>query len=182
MPSVTAAPSQPALTPRRRELLDAALHVVADEGLRGLTHRAVDREAGLAEGSTSAYFRSRDALQSALADFVSRRLSADVERLGEELAERGDDAELLAAATARLFGDWLDNPTFLRARLELTVAAARDQALAERFLIWRRELVNVVDRILSTRRTGSSPTGAAPSAETTGSRSASAASCTRARP
>ena len=40
MPVDTASPST-GLTPRRRELLRAALHVVADEGLRGLTHRAV---------------------------------------------------------------------------------------------------------------------------------------------
>ena len=31
------------LTPRRRELLDAARAVTAAHGLRGLTHRAVDR-------------------------------------------------------------------------------------------------------------------------------------------
>ena len=43
-------------SPRRRQLLDAALHVIADEGLRGLTHRAVDRRAGLPEGTCSAFF------------------------------------------------------------------------------------------------------------------------------
>ena len=66
------------LTPRRRELIEAALHVVADEGLRGLTHRAVDRRAELPEGSCSAYFRTRRALQTALTEYVVGTLAADV--------------------------------------------------------------------------------------------------------
>jgi DNA-binding transcriptional regulator YbjK len=47
---------------RREEALDAAIRVLGSEGSRGLTHRRVDREAGLPGGSTSNYFRSRDAL------------------------------------------------------------------------------------------------------------------------
>ena len=47
---------------RRTEILDAALRVLAEHGMRGLTHRAVDAAAGIAPGSTSYYFRSRSAL------------------------------------------------------------------------------------------------------------------------
>ena len=56
---------------RRSTLLDAAVEVVTSSGLRGLTHRAVDARAGLAEGTTSAYFRTRLALLSALCDHVA---------------------------------------------------------------------------------------------------------------
>ena len=59
MPDPAAPEEPPTLSPRRRQLLEAALHVIADEGLRGLTHRAVDRRAGLPEGSCSAYLRTR---------------------------------------------------------------------------------------------------------------------------
>ncbi len=41
---------------------DAAIEVIAAEGMRGLTHRAVDRAAGLPVGSTSYYARTRAAL------------------------------------------------------------------------------------------------------------------------
>ncbi len=41
---------------------DAAIEVIAAEGMRGLTHRAVDRAAGLPAGSTSYYARTRAAL------------------------------------------------------------------------------------------------------------------------
>jgi DNA-binding transcriptional regulator YbjK len=47
---------------RRTEILDAALRVLAEHGMRGLTHRAVDAAAAIAAGSTSYYFRSRSAL------------------------------------------------------------------------------------------------------------------------
>jgi len=55
--------------PTRRELVaDAAVTVLARDGLRGLTHRAVDAEAGLPGGSTSNCFRSRSALVEAVVD------------------------------------------------------------------------------------------------------------------
>src|SRR6476661_513579 len=47
---------------RRTVILDAALRVLAEHGMRGLTHRAVDAAAEIAPGSTSYYFRSRSAL------------------------------------------------------------------------------------------------------------------------
>lgn len=47
---------------RRTILADAAITTLARQGSRGLTHRAVDRTAGLAEGTTSFYFRTRQAL------------------------------------------------------------------------------------------------------------------------
>ena len=53
---------------RRTQLLDAALAVVADKGMKGLTHRAVDAAAQVAEGTTSNYFRSRAALVEAVLD------------------------------------------------------------------------------------------------------------------
>lgn len=54
--------------PTRPELVaDAAVTVLARDGLRGLTHRAVDAEAGLPDGSTSNCFRSRSALLQAIA-------------------------------------------------------------------------------------------------------------------
>ncbi len=54
------------MTSRPELLADAAVAVLARDGLRGLTHRAVDAEAGLPGGSTSNYFRSRSALLQAV--------------------------------------------------------------------------------------------------------------------
>lgn len=56
---------------RVETLSDAAIHLIATEGLRALTHRAVDRCAGLPQGSTSYYAPTR----AALLELVARRLT-----------------------------------------------------------------------------------------------------------
>jgi DNA-binding transcriptional regulator YbjK len=133
--------SRPA-TPRRRQLLDAAVAVLAAEGLRGLTHRAVDRAAGLPEGSCSAYLRTRSALQQALAEHVSGHLLADVDALAERLRTDPDCDGV--TATRDLLLHWLEDPDLLLARLELTMAARRDPELARLLAEQRARLVDVV--------------------------------------
>ncbi|MEU0883216.1 TetR family transcriptional regulator [Lentzea sp. NPDC005914] len=82
----------------RKDLItDTAIRIVAEHGMRGLTHRAVDREAGLPEGSTSAYFRTRKAL---VEGFVERL--ATLERL--DVAPDPDD---VAGSIARTLDSWL---------------------------------------------------------------------------
>ncbi|TQM82275.1 TetR family transcriptional regulator [Saccharothrix saharensis] len=51
---------------RQQQVLDAAIRVLGTGGMRQLTHRAVDTEAGLPQGSTSNHFRTRDALVGAV--------------------------------------------------------------------------------------------------------------------
>jgi len=66
---------------------DAAIEVIAAEGMRGLTHRAVDRAAGLPPGSTSYYARTRAALlELAIARMVELD-RVDIEPPPERLAE-----------------------------------------------------------------------------------------------
>jgi AcrR family transcriptional regulator len=56
---------------RRETLLDAAIQVLGEHGIRALTHRAVDAEAGVAAGSTANYFPTREALLEAIVERVS---------------------------------------------------------------------------------------------------------------
>ena len=62
---------------RRDRLADAGLAVLAREGARGVTYRAVERAAGLPAGTTSNYFRNRDDLLAALATGIYERLAPD---------------------------------------------------------------------------------------------------------
>lgn len=142
-------PATEELSPRRREILAAATTVLARQGNRGLTHRAVDREAGLSEGSSSAYFRTRDALIGALGDFVAARMSADVQAMGARLATCPGDHERATAEVSRLLLGWLEHPDVLTARLELSIAATRDPGLAARFTEWRDDLVGMVREVLA---------------------------------
>ncbi|MFD3555918.1 TetR/AcrR family transcriptional regulator [Streptomyces goshikiensis] len=74
------------MAPDRRTLLaDTALDVLADEGIRGLTHRAVDRKATMPPGTTSAYFRTRAALLTALVTRLVQLDQAELHTMAEEL-------------------------------------------------------------------------------------------------
>ena len=66
---------------RRSDLADAAIETLAAGGMRGLTHRAVDRRAGLPEGSTSYYFRTRQALLQAVVERLAELITAEIPAL-----------------------------------------------------------------------------------------------------
>ena len=71
---------------RTRQVGDAAIAVLADQGARGLTHRAVDRAAGLPPGTTSNYARTREAL---LTLALARIAELDAEEGAARLYENG---------------------------------------------------------------------------------------------
>jgi DNA-binding transcriptional regulator YbjK len=86
---------------RREQVLDAAITVLGTRGVRGVTHRAVDAEAGVPQGTTSNHFRTRDALFEGVVErFAERERSAF-----EDLARAADPRtpEALAAVLA----DWI---------------------------------------------------------------------------
>ncbi|WP_327281973.1 MULTISPECIES: TetR family transcriptional regulator [unclassified Streptomyces] len=62
---------------RRAALLDAAIEVLAREGSRGLTLRAVDAEAGVPTGTTSNYFANRGQLLVQILHRTRERLTPD---------------------------------------------------------------------------------------------------------
>jgi DNA-binding transcriptional regulator YbjK len=114
---------------RRRILCDAAIQLLADEGAKGLTHRKVEQRAGLPDGTTSSYFRTRSALLRATAERVAELDAAEF----EAVMRRGDPAEttttlsVLADLVMRsATGPGLDRS---RARYELALHAHRDEVL-----------------------------------------------------
>lgn len=65
----------------REDLLDAAISVLGERGIHGLTHRAVDAAAGRPTGSTANHFRTRDALLNAVVERFAARERANWEDL-----------------------------------------------------------------------------------------------------
>ncbi|PRY34125.1 TetR/AcrR family transcriptional regulator [Umezawaea tangerina] len=90
-------------------LADAAIHVVATHGMRGLTHRAVDARAGVPQGSTSAYFRTRKALVEGLVRRLADVETADIDatRLTSQTSDGPPDLDRVAAGVAALLDHWL---------------------------------------------------------------------------
>ncbi|MFJ9641971.1 TetR/AcrR family transcriptional regulator [Streptomyces sp. NPDC101206] len=62
---------------RRTALLDAAIEVLAREGSRGLTLRAVDAEAGVPTGTASNYFANRSQLLVQILHRTRERITPD---------------------------------------------------------------------------------------------------------
>jgi AcrR family transcriptional regulator len=92
------------MTSRREHLLDAAIRVLGEGGVRAVTHRAVDGEAGLAAGSTANLFSTREALFAGIVERFSQRERENFEEvaiticptspaeLGRALAEAAKDS------------------------------------------------------------------------------------------
>ncbi|SEP91413.1 transcriptional regulator, TetR family [Lentzea xinjiangensis] len=71
---------------RRTALLDAAIDVLAEEGARGLTYRAIDTRARVPAGTASNYFANRDELMSEVMTRVHERLTPSGESVAKSLA------------------------------------------------------------------------------------------------
>ncbi|MFJ8109855.1 TetR/AcrR family transcriptional regulator [Streptomyces sp. NPDC096132] len=108
---------------RRAALVDAGIDVLAREGARGLTFRAVDTAAGVPTGTASNYFTGRDDLLRQIDARLHVRLAPDPAVLGD-LMKRPRDRALVTAfmhdLLARATGDRTGYLALLEMRLEAT--------------------------------------------------------------
>ncbi|MFF2731201.1 TetR/AcrR family transcriptional regulator [Streptomyces sp. NPDC058008] len=126
-PAAPRGSARPPGRPRAGLIADAALALLAERGMRGLTHRAVDERAGLPQGSTSNHARTREALL----EVTVRRLAELEGRVlipGELRAAGGPDQ--MAAGLAHALHRYLTGSTeLLVCRYELALEATRRPGL-----------------------------------------------------
>ncbi|QBR73514.1 TetR/AcrR family transcriptional regulator [Microbacterium sediminis] len=122
---------------RRAALADAGIRVLAREGARGLTHRAVDAAAGTPRGTASNYFPTRDALISELVARIEQRLTPDPAVHGP-LAQQPPTRALFAAYIRDVVARLRADPDISLALFELRLEAARRPDVAESLGAWRR--------------------------------------------
>ena len=144
-------------TARQEQLLTAATHVVARTGLRGLTHRAVDAEAGLPEGSCSAYMRTRVALLTRLTEYVTSRFAVDISDLTRRIEEHADEEGYVVRETVAMLRSWLEDPDLLLVRMELSIEGSRQPAVAEILQVQWVALVAVVEHAMEATGKDHSP-------------------------
>ncbi|MEU9161955.1 TetR family transcriptional regulator [Streptomyces sp. NPDC048424] len=101
---------------RRAALLDAAIEVLAREGSRGLTLRAVDAEAGVPTGTASNYFANRAQLLVQILHRTRERLTPEPEDLTGPL----DTKVLLTRLLERMRRERSVHIAMLELRLEGT--------------------------------------------------------------
>ncbi|MFI2368369.1 TetR/AcrR family transcriptional regulator [Streptomyces sp. NPDC018833] len=109
---------------RRAALVDAAIEVLAREGARGLTFRAVDAEAEVPKGTASNYFANRDDLLNQAGARIYERLRPD-----EDTMRAMATGPATRARTAQLVREVVERVTAFRtgylALLELRLEATR---------------------------------------------------------
>lgn len=109
---------------RRAGLVDAGVEVLAREGARGLTFRAVDAEAGVPVGTVSNYFTGRDDLLRQIDARLHVRLAPDPDVLAG-LLELPRDRSLVTAFMHDLMGRAVRDRTGYLALLEMRLEATR---------------------------------------------------------
>ncbi|MFF9405579.1 TetR/AcrR family transcriptional regulator [Streptomyces anandii] len=126
-------PAHPNSASRADLVADTALALLAERGMRGLTHRAVDEAAGLPQGSTSNVARTRQALLELsvrrLADREARVLALH-EMPDPRTGGPGSLVDALALATHRAL---TLNRDLTVARYELALEATRRPELRAHF-------------------------------------------------
>ncbi|MET8865095.1 TetR/AcrR family transcriptional regulator [Nonomuraea sp. NPDC004580] len=104
---------------------DTAIALLAERGMRGLTHRAVDEAAGLPPGSTSNLARTRAALLELTLARLTEREAEALSGAYEGDHEGGHDPERLPARLAEALHIQLSDSARTLARYELALEATR---------------------------------------------------------
>jgi DNA-binding transcriptional regulator YbjK len=119
---------------RRAALVDAAIEVLAREGARGLTFRAVDAEAGVPVGTASNYFANRDDLLTQTGARVYERLQpeeAEFDLLRTAAQDREAYRKLMRGVVGRVGAFRTGYLALLELRLEATRRPALRALLTE---------------------------------------------------
>ena len=128
---------------RRQRIIDAAIRVVGDKGIAGLSHRSVAAEADVPLGSTTYHFKTLDEL------LVAALRQAN-EGFAKVVATSGgleDPQTDLAAELAGWMGQWLaGDRTGVELEYELYLAALRRPALRPVAAEWAEDLSALLSR------------------------------------
>jgi DNA-binding transcriptional regulator YbjK len=129
---------------RRQRIIDAAIRVVGEKGLAGLSHRSVAAEADVPLGSTTYHFKTLDELMVAALRQANEGFAKVVAAHGALLEDTGGD---LPADLARILGEWLSGDrTGVELEYELYLAALRRPALRPVAAEWCEDLADRLAR------------------------------------
>ncbi|MEU6951707.1 TetR family transcriptional regulator [Streptomyces sp. NPDC045714] len=130
---------------RRTKIIDAALRVIAADGISGLSHRTVAAEADVPLGSTTYHFGSLDELLVAALRRCNENFVREL-RGSEALAGPAGSAGLAEELT-RLLGRWFAGERgAIELEYELYLASLRRPALRPVAAEWTEEAVELLSR------------------------------------
>jgi DNA-binding transcriptional regulator YbjK len=111
----------------RAAIIEATVRLIGSDGVDGVTHRAVAREAGVSLSSTTYHFASKDEIVS---EALRRVAAIEIERIArdaERLADGHPDVPSIARALAAWLTEQVEGEGLLRVRAgyHLQLEAAR---------------------------------------------------------
>ncbi|SEB36310.1 regulatory protein, tetR family [Paramicrobacterium humi] len=136
--------SSRAASPLRDRALAAALELLGTDGLRAVTHARVDTAADLPAGSTSNYFRTRQALLTGLVERLAAEEQADFAAAQAPV----DGESLIVALIGMLEAQSTRHRVRTRARYALFIDAANDAGALAPLLSARRDFEAWTTRVL----------------------------------
>jgi DNA-binding transcriptional regulator YbjK len=128
---------------RRDRVARAAIKVVAERGIEGLTHRAVAAEADVPLGSTTYHFANLDELLAAALETAAAENIAELRAWGETVDTKPDLAAAMAELIMRSLGP--DRALWM-VGFELYVAALRRPGLRQFSVAWDSAFVDILIR------------------------------------
>ena len=132
--------------PRRTQILEAALRIVAAGGPDAITFRRVAERAGVPLGSLTYYFESReDLLREAFRLYLAE--AAAFVRDVEEGSRSHTPSQVIEMVMAIMRREFSDDPAMVRVEYELILYAVREPELAREF--------NAYERWMETKLAGS---------------------------
>jgi TetR/AcrR family transcriptional regulator, regulator of biofilm formation and stress response len=134
----------------RAAIIEATIRLIGRDGVDGVTHRAVAREAGVSLSSTTYHYASKDEI---VTEALRRVAALEIERVAHD-AERLAEGHADVASIARALAVWLaeqvegDGLLQVRAGYHLQLEAGKRPALREINHEWALAVQALAERVL----------------------------------
>lgn len=132
----TTAATRRAKPPRRERLITAAIAVIARDGVRAATHRAIATEAGIPLAATTYYFTSKKQLVRAAFEHLAEQGIADLDAGTRQLPPKMSPDLAAAVLASAVTEELVDRRDQVRAEFELHLEAGRDPSLRDLHKRW----------------------------------------------
>ncbi|GAA1480171.1 TetR/AcrR family transcriptional regulator [Gordonia sinesedis] len=127
---------------RRREIVDAAIAVVLEEGTSALTHRKVATRAGVPLGSTTQYFATLDDLRTA----AVLRIVGDIDVWIDALDTAFERDGAIPATYAAELSAFLSDPHLVQAAFALTGSGITADEVQTASRQWTTRFIEMLQR------------------------------------
>ena len=146
----------------RAAIIEATIRLIGRDGVDGVTHRAVAREAGVSLSSTTYHFASKDEIVS---EALRRVAALEIERIARDAERLFSDPDV--PSIARALAGWLTEQVQgegllrVRAGYHLQLEAARRPELQAIHVAWGQAVQDLAERVLRAAGSPSPRTDAA---------------------